>query len=1023
MRTLLLSMLLFGAVPTADVSAQSCPPGMVSASDPAVRAESGGNGASSLLLRARRAKGGCKPIHAELAPAGATSSRTAPHPARPGDRADDPAIASPYDAATPATEAMALLNNGFGQNGWTIFRASRVNDEVVDMVQLADGRIMTFGAATRGRTDYGISRFNADGTPDASYGRLGMTPIIGFQALDGNITVNSENAPIAILSRPGGDHLFIGHSHVWQPFRRDSLVIYRFLADGTRDTEFGRLGRRTIGLPMSEYGNEFLGASLMADGRIVLLSEEHVFRLTADLTLDTSFGTGGRVPMDAMINAFSHVVNADGSILIGGQAGSLNRPAVAKLRADGAWDTTFGTSGRRAVVPTGMTGEGIVTDFMAVDGGYLVAVVGEKAGEFDRYWGSAVVRIGAGGAIDASYGVNGAASFGENAEVLLGWLTRLPDGGVLVTGSSQEYDPYEGFSVGDLYVGRLDAAGHPVTSFGTGGLARIDPAGQGSFGRGARILADGRIVAFGWATRDAYDARIWSHSALMAALTPQGETATSFGVQGLTLWDVGGQVTVTWAAHVLPDGRILTAGWAGDMGFVARLNSDGTLDPSFGYDGRVPFGQYGGIWRPRQVGVLSNGDVVVGGFQPEYDTALCFVARVPSESRPQHINVQTLYFERHVAFCDDMVVQPGDRVVMVGEGWNGQNWDATVVRVTEDHGWWMPDASFGAGTGQAFVHVEGWDYGFRLLRDPDGKLLVGGSTGWSNNPVTGDMLVARLNENGTPDISFGQNGAARVDAGGQDRVRGLAIDGQGRIVAAGHSRIATNDPWKTVVARLHPNGTVDTSFGYEGIARPTTATEAQGWASWPMDAHVGGDGRPVIAGYTAASAEARYSVIRLTSGGLPDETFGSAGQTVLAAPGSTFDYGYRSALTPTGDLVVAGGAQLGSWTYYAAITRLSSVSATSVDEPAGIMASARLSAFPNPATDGATALLELVEAGDVSLRLFDLLGREVRTLHEGILPTGPHAIGFRTGGLASGLYILSAETSKGRITSRLTIVH
>jgi uncharacterized delta-60 repeat protein len=125
------------------------------------------------------------------------------------------------------------------------------------------------------------------------------------------------------------------------------------------------------------------------------------------------------------------------------------------------------------------------------------------------------------------------------------------------------------------------------------------------------------------------------------------------------------------------------------------------------------------------------------------------------------------------------------------------------------------DPSFGTG-GQSVTSLgTGNDWFSAAATQKDGKVVAAGGTGANNN----DILLARYNTDGSLDTTFGNGGYASttVPNGGQlNNINTVAIDSQGRIVVAGLMQ-ATDGSYPPFLARYLSNGTLDTSFGDQGI--------------------------------------------------------------------------------------------------------------------------------------------------------------------------------------------------------------
>jgi uncharacterized delta-60 repeat protein len=125
----------------------------------------------------------------------------------------------------------------------------------------------------------------------------------------------------------------------------------------------------------------------------------------------------------------------------------------------------------------------------------------------------------------------------------------------------------------------------------------------------------------------------------------------------------------------------------------------------------------------------------------------------------------------------------------------------------------LGDPTFGGGTAVVTVDLGGFDLLDGIAVQPDGKILLAGSTDATG---TEDMAVVRLNADGSLDNSFGQGGKVFIDLGGDDYAHAMALQPDGKIILAGRRTIGTTDDIATV--RLQPNGLRDTTYGKDGVS-------------------------------------------------------------------------------------------------------------------------------------------------------------------------------------------------------------
>ena len=380
------------------------------------------------------------------------------------------------------------------------------------------------------------------------------------------------------------------------------------------------------------------------------------------------------------------------------------------------------------------------------------------------------------------------------------------------------------------------------------------------------IQLDGKIVVVGSAIRSAYD-----HDFAIVRLNQNGSLDSGFGSGGKVgvAFDLGGHlIDGADGVAIQGDGKIIVAGSVetavGDYDFgVVRLNSDGSLDSTFGSGGKV----------------LASFDA--GG--------------------------------NYSVMASDVSIQNDGKIVVVGTRFGGPS-DFAAVRLTASG---SLDNTFGSG-GKVVVDLNGGDDDCEAVAlQPDGKIVLAGSTavGSGNDQ---DFAVVRLNSNGSLDSTFGYGmGWTSVffDAvpAGRDEASAVALDASGRILVAGRAGTCTIGGQAFAIARLTSSGTPDSSFG--NLGKTTLSVPAGSGIDEAFDIAQAANGKIVVAGWTEVGAgDAEFSVARLLSDGSLDAGFGNGGVTLVP-----FDYGQSNgdratamALQTDGDIVVAGWVERAS---------------------------------------------------------------------------------------------------------------
>ena len=296
-----------------------------------------------------------------------------------------------------------------------------------------------------------------------------------------------------------------------------------------------------------------------------------------------------------------------------------------------------------------------------------------------------------------------------------------------------------------------------------------------------------------------------------------------------------------------------------------------------------------------------------------------------------------------------VAVQADGKIVVAGTSSGGT--DIAVARFATDG---TLDTTFGGGDGIVVTDINGDDAAYAVAIQTNQKIVVGG---FSDGTV--DTAVVRYDTDGTPDAGFGGgDGIATLAVGQGAVVYDLAIQGDGAIVAAGAS---TPDGVKGVgfVARFDSTGALDTTFhnpdGYTTTNLGAGGGQFQGVA-------IQGDGAIVTAGVSFSTTSANIALLRYTSAGALDTTFGGGDGKVTTDVGS-YDLGGDVALQGDGKIVVSGAVGSGK----SAVLRYDTVGALDTSFAGDGIATVKLNSFGlfgfnDLAIDGSGAIVAVSDA-------------------------------------------------------------
>ena len=406
--------------------------------------------------------------------------------------------------------------------------------------------------------------------------------------------------------------------------------------------------------------------------------------------------------------------------------------------------------------------------------------------------------------LDSTYGTNGTASVsftGATVAIATQGLMQ-PDGKVIIVGNVDSGTG--GANVDwDVALSRLNNDGSLDTSFGTGGKVVTKPhtgAQKDDYVYTATLQSDGKILAAG-----AYTVTGSNTDLFLIRYNTDGTLDNTFGTGGWLTSALSAKIDRVYGIAVQSDGKIITTGVTDSGGasanydfFVARFSATGTLDNTFGTSGKT---------------------ITDMGINADQSSAV--------------------------------VIQPDGKIVSGGTGSAGNN-NFTVVRYNTNG---TIDSSFGASgimTQTLRFSSEISD----LALQSDGKIIAAGNVRDVSSSINTEMLITRLNTDGTLDTSFGTGGNVIQGsaASSWDRAESVRVLADGKIAAAGYTNNFSDNPWNYDVEllRLNADGTPDTTFGTGGgtgliVLDPGAGTANNSEAGYSLLQQA--DGKFVVVGY------------------------------------------------------------------------------------------------------------------------------------------------------------------------------
>jgi uncharacterized delta-60 repeat protein len=384
-------------------------------------------------------------------------------------------------------------------------------------------------------------------------------------------------------------------------------------ADGDLDLTFGTAGKVT-----TSFGgvDRAFGMAIQRDGKLVVTGVANqnsgstfaLARYNNDGSLDPTFGAGGKVATTFNglgDEAHAVVIQNDGKIVVAGTAtiDSVDRFrdfALARYNTDGSLDSSFGSGGK------------VTTDFLEwFDVAYAIAlqsdgrIVVAGAAQGDAIF-FALARYNADGSLDASFGTGGKVTtdFQGRLNQALAYSVLVQRNGKIVAAGRVD-DTWSNFGLA-----RYNVDGSLDSTFGSAGKVKTNFSGMNDEGKGLAIQSDGKLLLAGSANFTST-----TPDFALARYNADGTLDSSFGVSGKVITDFNAVFEGANAIALQADRKIVIAGTAG-LGFgLARYNPDGSLDPSFGVQGKdITFFDRGcGGADAFAVAIQNDGKVIAAG--------------------------------------------------------------------------------------------------------------------------------------------------------------------------------------------------------------------------------------------------------------------------------------------------------------------------------------------------------------------------------------------------------------------------
>lgn len=680
-----------------------------------------------------------------------------------------------------------------------------------------DGKIVVAGETTGGVFKaIVLARYNTNGSQDTSFDGDGIV----ITTLNGD----AQASALAFqISATVSKFLVVGHKwnnsilssillrYDWNGVHEYTYPIATGLSTGDDQATAVQV-QYAAGNPSRIY---IAGSMLVGETWDVFVSKHFVAG-----NLDTTFGSGGIVT--AGIGSGDDFCNT----MIRTGAGKF---LIAGLAVEGSWDFATLQFNSNATLDTGWDADGRRTEDLGHGYSHAEAVAIQPDGDLVAagqvleagYLRFALVRYLGDGQPDPSFGVGGRQTtrIGEGYEEEVRSVLIQPDGKILAFGVADSLRTDSEFALARYHSdGSLDLS-FGFNEYGQGTGKRTLNFNNDAFkpdeGRAMLLQADQRILVAGQTLLEFGPLQM-----AVARLMPNGALDPSFGSNGRTIVS-SFQNCGANAMAFAPDGKIYLVGTSGNAVAVARLLANGSIDPSFDFDGMVVATD--ALYATEAL-VQSDGRIVVGAVAPGNNIVL--MRFNPNASRDGSFGTGGVVSLPIGSSIEGLQSTANGDILVTGKLWVGESVDCSVHRFDTNGN---AVTSFGINGSVIFDLFPTGDDEPRAIRlDANGRILVAGVVGGlfgvarlEGDPPTSvpetDEIAGRFsagmphpNPTRSSSVVFLANATTRVEAAIFDvagrRVRALSIpapvagrrvvewdgrDDSGRAVAAGiyHLRV------------------------------------------------------------------------------------------------------------------------------------------------------------------------------------------------------------------------------------------
>ena len=394
-------------------------------------------------------------------------------------------------------------------------------------------------------------------------------------------------------------------------------------------------------------------------------------------------------------------------------------------------------------------------------------------------------------------------------------------------------------------------------TFDSDGIVTTDFYTLFDYGYALAVQPDGRIIVAGISNNGP------NEDFALVRYNTDGTLDITFNTDGKVMTDFAVNHDEAYSIALQSDGKIVVAGLSNnsiDYDFaLARYNIDGTLDNNFSTDGKETCAVGTGNDYGYSVALQSDGKIIMAGWSNngiDYDFA---VVRFNPDGTLDNTFGTNGKLTTSIGTLDDyafsVAIQANGKIVVAGQSNSGVNDDFAIVRYNSDG---TLDNSFSIDGKLTLDFNMFDDAAFSLAIQPDDKIIVSGA---SDSGTSIDFALARYSIDGSLDNSFSTDGKLTTDIIMVDEIAtSMTLQPDGKIVAAGSSSDGVNHDF--ALARYNMDGALDIGFSTDG--KLTTSIGVVD--NYAFSVALQPDGKIVVAGWSFNGGNTDFALARYISG-------------------------------------------------------------------------------------------------------------------------------------------------------------